>query len=167
MAKKPRHKQKHTGDFVEGGFKCPEAKCESLMLYISSWKRHLEYAHNYGPEMSKTKADMARQELLTDLGTKYPEGRHCPIAECKAGFSYEKTIKLHLIQKHGVSESELDECLKNKTDTDRQKKPLNCPKCPKTTVKEWTRLSYLKKHIIRVHQVSPEDADKILQGDER
>ena len=65
MPSKPKHKQRHIGDLVEDGF-----NCESIMLYISSWKRHLEYAHKYGPEMAKTKADIARKELLGDLGTK-------------------------------------------------------------------------------------------------
>ena len=83
---KAKSSNRHDGDKVEGGFKCPEAGCKSILFYITSWQRHLQYAHHYGPEMSEAKGDIARKELLGDVGKKYSGTRQCPLAGCKVGF---------------------------------------------------------------------------------
>ena len=85
MAKTKTHKQKNPGDVIPSGIAC--LHCKSVLFYLSSVKRHLEYAHKYDAITAKAHIDKLRLEIYKDQAKEVEGNRVCPIDACPAEFT--------------------------------------------------------------------------------
>lgn len=132
--------------------KCTFENCSVQVGYISSLARHLREKHNCTEEEADKLSSEVSKKLLGEDAEKLEEPKLC----CNSTFNYKLSFKKHMQEKHGNQEQ-------SRKAVDRYKESVHCPKCTPGTTRQFTRRSYLLKHLMSsIHKLGKEEAECYL-----